>query len=44
VLRQHERHFGRPPIVITMLADGPAAEQAAAGPDGFLAAGPGLIS
>ena len=26
-------------IVITMLADGPATEQAATGPDGFLAAG-----
>ena len=30
-------------IVITMLADGPATEQAATGPDGFLAAGSGLI-
>ena len=30
-------------IVITMLADGPATEQAAAGPDGLLAAAPGLI-
>jgi 3-hydroxyisobutyrate dehydrogenase len=30
-------------IVITMLADGPAAEQAAAGPDGFLAAGQEVI-
>ena len=30
-------------IVITMLADGPATEQAAAGPDGLLAANPGLI-
>jgi 3-hydroxyisobutyrate dehydrogenase len=30
-------------IVITMLADGPATEQAATGPDGLLAAGPGLI-
>ena len=30
-------------IVITMLADGPATEQAVTGPDGFLAAGPGLI-
>jgi 3-hydroxyisobutyrate dehydrogenase len=30
-------------IVITMLADGPAAEQAAAGPDGLLAAAPGTI-
>ena len=29
-------------IVITMLADGPATEQAAAGPDGFLAAGSGV--
>src|SRR5580700_6531569 len=28
-------------IVITMLADGPATEQAATGPDGFLAAAPG---
>ena len=28
-------------IVITMLADGPATEQAATGPDGLLAAGPG---
>jgi 3-hydroxyisobutyrate dehydrogenase len=28
-------------IVITMLADGPATEQAAVGPDGLLAAGPG---
>jgi 3-hydroxyisobutyrate dehydrogenase len=30
-------------IVITMLADGPATEQAATGADGFLAAGPGTI-
>jgi 3-hydroxyisobutyrate dehydrogenase len=30
-------------IVITMLADGPATEEAAAGRDGLLAAGPGLI-
>jgi 3-hydroxyisobutyrate dehydrogenase len=30
-------------IVITMLADGPATEQAATGPDGFLAASPGVI-
>ena len=30
-------------IVITMLADGPATEQAATGPDGLLAAGPGII-
>ena len=30
-------------IVITMLADGPATERAATGPDGFLAAGPGVI-
>jgi 3-hydroxyisobutyrate dehydrogenase len=30
-------------IVITMLADGPATEQAATGPDGFLAAAPGTI-
>jgi 3-hydroxyisobutyrate dehydrogenase len=30
-------------IVITMLADGPATEQAANGPDGFLAAGSGAI-
>lgn len=30
-------------IVITMLADGPATEQAATGPDGFLAAAPGVI-
>lgn len=30
-------------IVISMLADGPATEQAAAGPDGLLAADPGLI-
>jgi 3-hydroxyisobutyrate dehydrogenase len=30
-------------IVITMLADGPATEQAANGPDGFAAAGPGVI-
>src|SRR6266536_846188 len=30
-------------IVITMLADGPATEQAATGPDGLLAAGPGTI-
>jgi 3-hydroxyisobutyrate dehydrogenase len=30
-------------IVITMLADGPATEQAAAGPDGFLPAGQGVI-
>ena len=30
-------------IVITMLADGPATEQAATGPDGFLAAQPGVI-
>jgi 3-hydroxyisobutyrate dehydrogenase len=29
-------------IVITMLTDGPATEQAATGPDGFLAAGPGV--
>jgi 3-hydroxyisobutyrate dehydrogenase len=29
-------------IVITMLADGPATEQAATGPDGLLAAGPGM--
>ena len=29
-------------IVITMLADGPATEQAATGPDGFLAAAPGV--
>jgi 3-hydroxyisobutyrate dehydrogenase len=28
-------------IVITMLADGPATEQAATGPDGLLAASPG---
>ena len=31
------------PIVITMLADGPATEQAATGPDGLLAAGPGTV-
>jgi 3-hydroxyisobutyrate dehydrogenase len=31
------------PIVITMLADGPATEQAATGPDGFLAAAHGAI-
>jgi 3-hydroxyisobutyrate dehydrogenase len=30
-------------IVITMLADGPATERAATGPDGFLAAAPGAI-
>jgi 3-hydroxyisobutyrate dehydrogenase len=30
-------------ILITMLADGPATEQAWHGPDGLLAAGPGLI-
>src|SRR5437868_3006543 len=30
-------------IVITMLADGAATEQAATGPDGLLAAGPGTI-
>src|SRR6266567_1882824 len=30
-------------IVITMLADGPATEQAATGPDGFLVGAPGLI-
>jgi 3-hydroxyisobutyrate dehydrogenase len=30
-------------VVITMLADGPATEQAATGPDGFLAAGQGVI-
>jgi 3-hydroxyisobutyrate dehydrogenase len=30
-------------ILITMLADGPATEQAATGPDGFLAAAPGRI-
>jgi 3-hydroxyisobutyrate dehydrogenase len=30
-------------IIITMLADGPATEQAANGPDGFAAAGPGVI-
>jgi 3-hydroxyisobutyrate dehydrogenase len=30
-------------VVITMLADGPATERAATGPDGLLAAGPGLI-
>ena len=30
-------------IVITMLADGPATEQLSSGPDGFLAAGPGVI-
>jgi 3-hydroxyisobutyrate dehydrogenase len=30
-------------IVITMLADGPATEQARSGPDGFAAAGPGVI-
>jgi hypothetical protein len=30
-------------IVITMLADGPATQQAATGPDGFLAGGPGMI-
>ena len=30
-------------IVITMLADGSATEQAATGPDGLLAAGPGTI-
>ncbi|MER5521494.1 NAD(P)-dependent oxidoreductase [Streptomyces sp. NPDC002763] len=30
-------------ILVTMLADGPATEQAAAGPDGFLADAPGLV-
>src|SRR6185437_3456637 len=30
-------------VVITMLADGPATEQAATGPDGFLATGQGMI-
>jgi 3-hydroxyisobutyrate dehydrogenase len=30
-------------ILITMLADGPATEQLGGGPDGFLAAGPGVI-
>ncbi len=30
-------------ILITMLADGPATEQVRDGPDGLLAAGPGLI-
>ena len=30
-------------VVITMLADGPATERAATGPDGFLAAAPGVI-
>jgi 3-hydroxyisobutyrate dehydrogenase len=30
-------------IVITMLADGPASERAASGPDGFLARCPGLV-
>jgi len=30
-------------IVITMLADGPVTEQAATGPDGFLASDPGVI-
>ena len=30
-------------IVITMLADGAATQQAVTGPDGFLAGGPGLI-
>jgi 3-hydroxyisobutyrate dehydrogenase len=30
-------------IIITMLADGPATEQLSSGPDGFFAAGPGLI-
>ena len=30
-------------IVITMLADGPATEQAVTGPDGFLAGRPGMI-
>jgi 3-hydroxyisobutyrate dehydrogenase len=30
-------------MVVTMLADGPATEQAANGPDGFLAAAPGVI-
>jgi 3-hydroxyisobutyrate dehydrogenase len=30
-------------IVITMLADGPATERAATGPDGLLEAGPGMI-
>ena len=30
-------------ILITMLADGPATEQVWTGPDGLLAAGPGLI-
>lgn len=30
-------------IVITMLTDGPATEQAATGSDGFLAAGPGVV-
>jgi 3-hydroxyisobutyrate dehydrogenase len=31
------------PVVITMLADGPATEQAASGPDGLLTARPGTI-
>jgi len=31
------------PVVITMLADGPATEQAASGPDGLLTASPGTI-
>jgi 3-hydroxyisobutyrate dehydrogenase len=30
-------------VVVTMLADGPATERAATGPDGFLAAAPGVI-
>ncbi|MGW7243275.1 NAD(P)-dependent oxidoreductase [Streptomyces sp. NPDC054804] len=30
-------------ILVTMLADGPATEQAATGPDGFLAHAPGLV-
>jgi 3-hydroxyisobutyrate dehydrogenase len=30
-------------ILITMLADGPATEQLGSGPDGFVAAGPGVI-
>ena len=30
-------------VVITMLADGPATERTATGPDGFLAAAPGVI-
>lgn len=30
-------------IAVTMLADGPATQQAACGPDGFLATGPGVI-